>query len=362
MALIRGKRATGEIIDHLDGVTDGSDTIIGNPGNDIIFAGGGNDVIKGGGGADYIDGGAGRDRASYEDSAAGVTVDLVTGKGKGGDAEGDVLTGIEDLWGSQHADTLTGDGNDNTLCGLGGNDTLKGGGGADTLNGGLGDDVLDVDGKDDKVSGGDGVDTLFISGDHGVSVHLQAGYLGQNGIDYGSAWMRQGKLWSNPDAADSISGVENVIGSDYGDDIYGSNGANELLGGGGNDYIHGLAGDDVLHGGSGEDVLIGGQGADILSGGTGMDFFHFKSAAESLVVNGRPQDTILDFQGGLDQLGILFGHAEADLLVLNNRSVDGANCAVVGIDANHNGAFDDGEFAVAVRMTAGTTFDTGWIV
>ena len=60
------------------------------------------------GGADALDGGTGTDAADYSGSAAGVTVDLATGTGTGGDAEGDTLSGIENLLGSGLADMLTG--------------------------------------------------------------------------------------------------------------------------------------------------------------------------------------------------------------------------------------------------------------
>ena len=66
----------------------------------------------------------------------GVDVSLVTGKGKGGTAEGDTLKSIEDLFGSKFDDKLVGNAQDNKLDGQDGNDTLKGGGGADTLVGG----------------------------------------------------------------------------------------------------------------------------------------------------------------------------------------------------------------------------------
>ncbi|MBC6442799.1 MAG: hypothetical protein GDA53_06700 [Rhodobacteraceae bacterium] len=93
----------------------------------------GNDTLNGGAKADMLDGGEGIDTAVYSDSNAGVTVNLATGRGSGGDAHGDVLTSIENLIGSGHNDRLTGDGGNNVLKGGGGNDRLKGGGGDDTL-------------------------------------------------------------------------------------------------------------------------------------------------------------------------------------------------------------------------------------
>src|SRR5688572_11699471 len=131
-----------ELIDFMDGVTQGANTIFAWGGNDIIFAWGGNDVIYGGTGADWIDGGAGTDKASYADSGAGVTVSLWTHEGFGGEAEGDELYNIENLEGSNYNDHLYGDGFANSISGLNGNDVLKGGGGADILNGGSGTDTL----------------------------------------------------------------------------------------------------------------------------------------------------------------------------------------------------------------------------
>jgi Ca2+-binding RTX toxin-like protein len=60
-----------------------------------------------------------------------VTVDLATGTGSGGDAQGDTLVSIENLNGSNFNDTLAGNGGANVLRGLAGRDTLSGGAGAD---------------------------------------------------------------------------------------------------------------------------------------------------------------------------------------------------------------------------------------
>ncbi len=56
-----------------------------------------------------------------------------SGKGWYGDAEGDVLTGIENLVGSAFGDTLIGDKNDNVIDGGRGKDVLEGWEGNDTL-------------------------------------------------------------------------------------------------------------------------------------------------------------------------------------------------------------------------------------
>ncbi len=77
------------------------DTPTGSGNSDALDGGGGSDVLFGGAGADDLDGGAGADTASYHTSSTGVVVSLATGIGSGGEAEGDTLSGIENLSGSQ---------------------------------------------------------------------------------------------------------------------------------------------------------------------------------------------------------------------------------------------------------------------
>src|SRR4029078_4649594 len=141
-----------------------ANTLIGNAGDD---------TLQGGAGADSLDGGAGTaDFADYSCSSAGVTVNLSTGSGSGGDAAGDTITGIEGLFGSAFADVLTGDGNANTLIGNAGDDTLQGGAGADRLDGGAGTDLADYTNSAAAVTvnlcagvgtGGDAVGDVFLS-------------------------------------------------------------------------------------------------------------------------------------------------------------------------------------------------------
>lgn len=106
----------------------GHDKLYGHDGNDILEGGDGSDLLAGMAGADYLDGGAGSDGADYSLSSAGVTVSLATGKGYGGDAEGDTLVNIEGLHGSKFDDVLIGDAKVNSLEGNAGNDRLEGGG------------------------------------------------------------------------------------------------------------------------------------------------------------------------------------------------------------------------------------------
>jgi Ca2+-binding RTX toxin-like protein len=348
MALVIGKKKTGETLDYADGITDGADQIIGNDGKDIIKAGGGNDIIKGGGGADEIDGGLGRDAVTYEDSTVGVEVSLVTGKGKGGTAEGDTLKSIEDVYGSQHDDKIVGNTQDNSLYGLDGNDTLKGGGGADYLSGGDGNDVLEIDGTDDTVDGGEGIDTLVVKSDTGLKINLNTGFITSNpyqnapggyyhhsSVEYGWGWGQLPPPGTPPD----VTGIENVIGSAYNDAIYGTNGANNLSGGNGDDILSGFG------------------------GGEGSDTFVFSSLDASEFTGGKPQDVITDFQQGWDKIDMShLDFALNELLVLDNQNVGGVNYSYVGVDSNNNGMFDEGEFAVAVKMANGAVLNSGDLI
>ena len=112
----------------------------------------GNDTLIGGLGADKLIGGAGSDWASYAGAAAAVRVDLATGKGVRGDAQGDTYTGIENVRGGNGDDLLRGDALANTLEGGLGDDMLYGQDGNDTLIGGAGADHLFGSGGSDTAS------------------------------------------------------------------------------------------------------------------------------------------------------------------------------------------------------------------
>ena len=157
--------------DTLDGTTGadkingrgGDDIIHGLGGNDALNGNGGNDKLYGGTGADVLNGGPGDDYAYYLNSSTGVLVRLHNANAlKSGEAEGDTLIGVEHLVGSEHNDTLAGDGEDNILEGRGGDDVLFGGpaGGDDRMYGGNGDDRIFGGKGNDTITGGEGNDFL----------------------------------------------------------------------------------------------------------------------------------------------------------------------------------------------------------
>ena len=105
---------------------------------------------------------------------------------------------------------------------------------------------------------------------------------------------------------DVLFSIENIIGSDYSDQIYGQdNVENILLGGLGNDTLHGESGNDILVGGAGDDTLHGDEGDDLLILGSGNDSAYgdsgrdiFKITREVLGDLGNNAPTIKDFETG----------------------------------------------------------------
>ncbi|MGK7865696.1 SdrD B-like domain-containing protein [Falsiroseomonas sp. E2-1-a20] len=133
----------------------GNDVLKGGGGDDTIRGGDGSDTLNGGPGADLLDGGAGSDTATYGSSPVGLRASLAAPAGNTGIAAGDTYVLVENLFGSDHNDTLSGDNGSNRLNGAAGDDVLSGGGGVDELVGGLGADVL---------SGGAGKDSFLYYG------------------------------------------------------------------------------------------------------------------------------------------------------------------------------------------------------
>ena len=144
----------------------GRDELIGSGHDDALYGDEGDDTLAGEHGRDVLDGGAGFDTASYVASSAGVTVNLASGLGLGGDAEGDQLRNVERVVGSAAGDNIVGSARDEVLEGGDGADWLTSGGGADTLLGGAGDDYLIVTDAIARVDGGAGWDAVLADETH----------------------------------------------------------------------------------------------------------------------------------------------------------------------------------------------------
>ncbi|TFF41604.1 retention module-containing protein [Pseudomonas sp. RIT623] len=179
----------------------------------------------------------------------------------------------------------------NTLTGTGGDDVLLAGAGDTTLNGGAGNDVLVAGAGNNSLHGGDGDDLLI----GGPGNDLLDGGAGNDTASYAKATAgvtvdlgHVGQQNTVGAGLDTLSGIENLIGSDYNDTLTG-NDADNLLNGG--------AGNDVLKGGAGNDILIGGPGNDTLSGGSGNDSFVWQKGETG-------HDTVTDFTPGSDRLDL----------------------------------------------------------
>ncbi|MFV2066546.1 MAG: beta strand repeat-containing protein [Pirellulales bacterium] len=128
----------------------GDDTLLGGSGNDTLVGGTGDDSLVGGGGEDtYVFGSDGEgndeivelpensgDTLNFTAFPAAVTVDLSFNGKQTIDSAGKLsltFSNIENAFGSQFDDTLTGDAQANQLFGFGGIDSLVGGAGDDVL-------------------------------------------------------------------------------------------------------------------------------------------------------------------------------------------------------------------------------------
>jgi Ca2+-binding RTX toxin-like protein len=307
-----------------------ADLLIGDDGVNILHGDGDNDVLKGGGGADRLIGGSGSDTATYLGSAAGVTVNLTSGTGSGGWAQGDTLTGIENLIGSSSADMLVGNTEANGIDGEGGNDTLWGGGGADTLDGGTGTDTA-----------------TYIESGAGVRVNLLTGT--------GSGGTAEG---------DTLTDVENLIGSLFDDDLTGDDEANRLQGSIGVDELVGNGGNDTLEGGIGDDWLVGGTGADTLTGGSGFDFVLYGDSASGVTIDlaagtawggDADGDTFSSIENiaGSDFADVLIGNAGDNIL----KGAGGDDTLVGGLGADLLAGFTGIDTVSYAASTAAVTVD-----
>jgi Ca2+-binding RTX toxin-like protein len=254
--------------DHLTNI----ENLIGSNVNDTLTGNAGNNMLTGGAGNDSLDGKSGFDTADFSTAYKSVTVNLITGTATGQGT--DTLLNIEAINGSSYGDKLTGNAGANTLTGNAGNDILNGGAGNDTLIGGLDIDQANYD-----------------TATSGVTVNL-AITIAQNTHGAG---------------IDTLSGIENLLGSKFNDVFTGDGLANTLTGGLGN---------DTLLGGSGNDSLIGGAGKDSMTGGLGNDGFVFNVFGDTKA--GINKDVIIDFVHGTDKINL--AGIDADISVDGNQT------------------------------------------
>ncbi|WP_430938495.1 hypothetical protein [Rhodovulum sp. YNF3179] len=300
----------------------GDDDLTGDAEANRLTGGAGADTLTGGGGDDTLEGGDGTDTADYSGATGAVTVDLsdTNAQAISGTEGADTLTGIENVIGGSGDDHLTGDDKANRLTGGAGDDTLSGAGGNDALLGGAGDDTLTGGAGDDTLEGGDGTDTADYSGATGaVTVDLSD---------------TNAQTISAAEGADTLTGIENVIGSDHDDALTGDAGANRLTGGAGADTLAGGAGNDTLLGGLGDDRLTGGAGDDVLTGGAGDDTL-LGGAGDDTLTGGDGIDTA-DYSAATDTVTVDLSDTTAQTI----SATEGAD-TLTGIENVIGGSGDD---------------------
>lgn len=239
-----------------------ADTILGGDGNDTIHGHGDDDLLDGEAGADtilggtgndhlsdldtaspdYLDGEAGYDRisADYSSSTAGLTFSV-------GQENGRVFPNGDEYHGMEALGTfLTGSGDDTIRLSA----TLEPEPFDKTIDTGAGNDLVVADSREsypghgrtqDALHGGPGIDTLsFDQSVGGVTANLTTDTTGGHAAEM------------------TISGFENLIGSDFDDILTGTTLTDFILGGGGNDHLISFTPGHI-------DLLDGGEGHDRIS-------------------------------------------------------------------------------------------------
>ncbi|WP_276203272.1 calcium-binding protein, partial [Novosphingobium fuchskuhlense] len=187
----------------------------------IAYGEGGNDIFMAGtdAGNDTYYGGEGTNVVNYTGAKAALAISLATHTAFSAAGDSSAGIGNDGLWGIQ------------TVIGSAFNDTLVGDGDANTFVGGAGND---------KMAGSGGLDTASYAGAKSA-VTVSLALIGPQNT--GGA------------GTDSLSGIENLIGTDL---------------------------NDTLTGGKTANVLDGGLGADTLAGGLGNDTYRVDNVGDSV--------------------------------------------------------------------------------
>ena len=229
--------------DHFFGLSGADVFNMTHGGADIAYGGDGNDIFNFGskfGASDEVNGDGGNNTLNLNGNySGGVTLNATTlanvqtihvAAGHNYSLtldDGNVAAGA-----SLSVDgSALGGGNHLTLDGSAESDgtlSLRGGRGNDALTGGALADWLEGGKGNDHLAGGDGTDTAsYAHASGGVHVNLDAG------------------TSSGADGADTLSSIENLVGSSHPDTLRGDDTANRIDGSAGNDVLYGGAGAGV---------------------------------------------------------------------------------------------------------------------
>ena len=293
---------------------EGNDSLSGGAGDDTVLGGGGDDRLVGGQGADSIDGGSGNNTVDYSQSADPVTVNLITGVGTGGDAEGDILVNVQNAVGSAGVDTISFASFSGTLNAdlEAGQVLLTRGGVTTTALVSAFETFIAADNADELA--GDGTQSFFANGGndtvHGLGFERDITLDGGAGtgdllILESAATVRSINLADSTDqtAGDTalVLNFENVDATRMSDSmtLLGDDGSNSLLGGSGADVIEGRKGSDTLQGNGGNDTLDGGTGQSLVEGGSGDDVVVYGTTGASTLDGGTSDESRGDTLRGI---------------------------------------------------------------
>ena len=224
--------------------------------------------------------------------------------------EFDSLKGIENVIGSNHAETINGNEQANTLAGRGGNDNLNGGAGNDTYDySNLGTAAFGAD----KIFDDSGTDRILVDSFSNIVPTV-------DGKDL---------VLSLPNGQvriiDHFNGhaVENIVTTGGASMVLatgtiGGNGSGIIAGGNGGQTLDGRGGDDFLFAGNGSDRVIGGDGNDRLTGGNGGDTFVFGPGFGHDVITDFTHADRMEFDGDVFRN---FQEVMAATLQIGNDSV-----------------------------------------
>jgi Ca2+-binding RTX toxin-like protein len=367
-------------VDEVGGETV-ADDLLGTLFNDTLSGLGQNDTLAGAAGDDVLSGGTGDDVAF-------------------GDAGNDSITG------DAGNDSLSGGAGDDVVDGGLGDDNLVGGAGADALLGGDGNDILmggttgaPFDAASDTLSGGAGLDTLFLSdadtGTGGADADrfiLSAGETGavtvtdfdpaedalaveiaagddvsvasqtviSEGVlvafDNGATVLLQGLTEEVPDEAflfvtledepadEPVPPVDPAVSAFTGteeSEIYDGPGPTQSA------DADLLGGDDAGTGDALNDTIAGGLGADTLSGAAGDDVL-FSTSADSDVASDTETDVM---DGGLGDDTLVMGNGDAA------TGGEGADAFVLAADVDDLVTVSDFDIAADILIVETTTPD-----
>jgi Ca2+-binding RTX toxin-like protein len=294
------------------------DTITGSTGNNSITGGTGNDLFYVTGGNDTFVGGTGTDTLSYTNMGTAITLHLDTGVSTDG-TNTDSFSGITSFVGSSHNDTVYGSTGNDSVLGGSGNNLYYASLGNDTFNGGVG-----------------GTNTInFVNATSAVTANLTTGTA--------TGW-----------GADTLSNIQNIVGSNFGDTLTGSTGNNSITGGTGADLIYATLGLDTLSGGAGTNTLsfVNATSASNinLTTGTTTGFATDVISNFSKVIGSNFGDTLT----GSTVNDSLTGGLGNDLFMATT-----GNDTVVGVAGVDTLSFANITTAVTLHLDTNTATDTG---